>query len=519
MDASVTQVRSVPPLKQPRNPISRTQVEAVISRTVAGFSVLFSVQALLVLFQPNRDGMLPQIEQANPAWLVVSFTALYATLIGAIVASFVGRFVHATHGIAAVVYFLAIVTWPLAITNDTMVSSGNHWLYFLLTGSTAMAAVAFPLRIAVTYLGIAPLIYCLVRITPAGGSVTVIQALLDGIYSVILGGAALMIVTMLRQAASSVDNAQAAALDRYGHAVRQHATEVERVQVDAIVHDSVLTTLLTAARAFTSESMALSATNAGNAIEHLHAAALVVPDDGTTVRLRDVATRIQNTAGDMSPPFDLRLRDIGPRSMPIQAAEAVYSAARQAMVNSLQHGGRGPGIERWLSMYGVGIDGIQVDVGDTGAGFDLESVPTERLGVRVSIIERVANAGGSTRIFSAPQQGTVVTICWPYVPQEESSAAPSFGADDGALLGNEDDLVTDGLSEAVEPTEVGENSRPNTTSDSPGGRDDNPGTVADGDRTAPAAEIGNGDPADSAGSVSSADSADSADSAQSGANR
>jgi len=110
--------------------------------------------------------------------------------------------------------------------------------------------------------------------------------------------------------------------------------------------------------------------------------------------------------------------------MPVQAAEAVYSATIQAMVNSLQHAGKGPTVQRWLSMYGVGIDGIQVEVGDTGAGFMLATVPTERLGVRVSIIERVAGAGGSAEIDSAPGEGTIVTIRWP--SENVDSNAPIF---------------------------------------------------------------------------------------------
>jgi hypothetical protein len=416
MVTDAPELRSVPIGKQPRNPISRKQVEAVISRSVAIFGIVFGLQTV--------PSFLAQRTEAHPVWVAVTLVALVTTLVAALVASIVRRYVRAAHGIASIVYLVALLTWPLAVLDPARVSSGNHWLYSLLTVGTALAAIAFSTRVAAIYLFVVPLVYGILRVTPAGGGVTVLQAVLDVVYAIILGGAVMIIVTMLRQAAASVDNAQATALDRYGHAVRQHATEVERVQVDAIVHDSVLTTLLTAARAYTPEAMALSATNAGNAIEHLHAAALVVPDDGTTVRLRDVARRIQDAAAVMSPSIELRLRDIGPRAMPVQAAEAVYSATMQAMVNSIQHAGKSESIQRWLSMYGVGVDAIQVEVGDTGAGFVLATVPTERLGVRVSIIERVAGAGGSADIDSAPGEGPIVTIRWP--SENAESNAPRF---------------------------------------------------------------------------------------------
>ena len=40
---------------------------------------------------------------------------------------------------------------------------------------------------------------------------------------------------------------------------------------------------------------------------------------------------------------------------------------------------------------------------DTGAGFDLDGVPDDRLGIRASIIARVAAVGGTARIASNPR--------------------------------------------------------------------------------------------------------------------
>jgi hypothetical protein len=418
MDTNAPGIRSVPQGKPPRNPISLKQVESVISRSVAVFGIVFGAQTVPVL--------LAQIHQAQPVWVFAAITAVFATLILGLIATLLQRCVRIALGLVSTVYATALFTWPFAVLDADVVTGENHWLYLLLTVATASAAIAFRTRLAVAYLCVIPGFYGAVRLTPVGGSVDPLNNLFDVMYSVILGGVIIVIARMLRQAAAAVDAAQATALARYGHAVRQHATEVERVQVDAIVHDSVLTTLLTAARAYTPEAMALSATNARNAIDHLHAAALVVPEDGTTVRLRDVATRIRDAGQNLNPPFELRLRDIGPRSMPIQAAEAVYSAAMQAMVNSLQHAGNEGKVQRWLSAFGVGVDGIQVEVGDTGNGFDLGTVPQERLGVRVSIVERVAGAGGIAQIDSAPGEGTIVTIRW---PARADGYAPALGSE------------------------------------------------------------------------------------------
>lgn len=439
MDADAPGLRSVPQGKAPRNPISLKQVESVISRAVAVFGIVFGAQTVPVL--------LGQIDQANTAWVVLSVAVVFTSLIVAFVASIIQRGVRVAHGMASIVYLAALITWPFAVIDPAMVTSENHWLYLLLTVGTATAAIAFPTGIATLYLAVVPVIYGIIRLTPAGGSIDPLKDIFDVVYSFILGGAIIIIARMLRQAASNVDTAQAAALDRYGHAVRQHATEVERVEVDAIVHDSVLTTLLTAARAYTPEAMALSAHNAGNAIEHLRAAAMVEPDDGTTVRLTDVAQRIREAAAAMTPALVIEVADVGSRSMPVQAAEAVYSAAVQAMVNSFQHAGREDGVERWLAIGAASRNGIEVQVGDTGVGFDLDSVPTERLGVRVSIIERVAGAGGSARIDSTRGSGTIVTVRWPTPDSDRERPPYSDGADttlddEGFATGSRSEVTT-----------------------------------------------------------------------------
>lgn len=404
--------RAPPQQRAVRNPLSLNRVNSAIARTAAGFGIAFFLQSVPFL--------LDQLPNLHPLWSFAATTGLVSSLVFAIVASIVGRLVRVSQGAFALVYLLALATWPLSVLDISAAPSSSFWLYFVLTVATAMATIAFDVRGATAYVILGPALYAAIRITPAGGGVSLVQAVLDSVYAVILGGVITIIVTMLRGAASAVDRAQQTALARYSHAVRQHAIEAERVQVDAIVHDSVLTTLLSAARAFTPESKALAATMAGNAIGHLRDAAASVPDSDAEVGVGVVASRIADAAGTMSQPFEVRTSGAGSGSVPITVAEAMYSAAVQAMVNSLQHAG--PGVHRWAEIRGDGDD-ISVQIGDDGAGFDPESVPTERLGVRVSILERVASAGGEATLRSAPGAGTVVSLVWPS-PRRRPQPAP-----------------------------------------------------------------------------------------------
>jgi signal transduction histidine kinase len=403
MVASGTVPRSVPQGRQPRNPISRAQVERVLSRSVAAFSIVFAVQTV--------PALLGQLDEGQPWWLWSVVPLLFGWLLVTLVFSIAQVWVRRAFGAYAIFYLVGLVTWPFAIVPGAEVFGGIHWINYLITVATAMATIAFSVPIATVYLLLAPTIYVTIRMTPAGGGADWQLAVLEGIYATLLGGAVVILMTMLRQAASTVDAAQATAIARYEYAVRQHATEVERVQVDSIVHDSVLTTLLSAARAYTPEAKALAATMAGDAIGHLRDAALAAPADDSVVRVSAVAQRITETAAEVLGDAELRVTGLGTRSIPAHAAEAVYSAAVQAMVNSLQHAGAA---SRWVAIRGVPKGGIEVVVGDTGQGFHLVDVPDERLGVRVSILERVANAGGRAVIQSAPGEGTIISIRWPH---------------------------------------------------------------------------------------------------------
>ena len=406
--------------KPARNPVSRKQIEIVASRSVAVGSIVFAAQTALAF--------LPQIGDETSLWTITIVGALVVSLLLSLVCSLIVRFVRGSQGIVALVFVIALITWPLAVVHPAA-SSGSEWLYNLLNVGTSTATVAFSSRQSAAYLFIVPSIYGIIRMTPAGGGEPPADAILASVYAMILGGAVVVVITMLRQTASNVDLAQSAALDRYGHAVRQHATEIERVQVDSIVHDSVLTTLISAARAYTPEAKKLAAVMAGNAIGYLHDAALVQPDDGSTVRLRAIAQRISDAAAELAQPFKVTISEVGTRSIPVNVGESIASAAQQAMFNSVQHAGDEPRIRRWVTIKGIRPGGIEIEIGDNGVGFAADTVPTERLGVRVSILERVANAGGTARITSSPGHGTIVSLRWP---------APKAATDEEAV---EDDGI------------------------------------------------------------------------------
>jgi signal transduction histidine kinase len=393
------------PARSPRRPISVARLEVVIARAVALFGLLFGAQAMPVA--------LGQREQLSSAWWLVTIIALYGCLVTSGIASVVRRGTMTANAAIAVVFLLALIFWVPAVTEAGWSGAERPWLWFMITVATAAAAVAFPVWLATLYLLITPALYGILRLTEFGGAADVGITTLDVVFAVLLGGAVLVIITMLRQAAAAVDGAQATALSRYLDAVAEHAREVERVQVDAIVHDTVLSAFLSAGRAETEEQRLLAATLAQNAIVHLKAAEAAPSDDDSSVPASDVAQRITEVYATMRTTFALDLDHASDTVLPPTVAESMYAATLQAMINSIQHAGTGASVRRWVSMTPRGDGGISIAVGDSGVGFIVDEIPEGRLGVRVSIIERMTRAGGEAIVESTPGEGSLVRIEWP----------------------------------------------------------------------------------------------------------
>ncbi|WP_043265701.1 ATP-binding protein [Streptomyces sp. CT34] len=90
-----------------------------------------------------------------------------------------------------------------------------------------------------------------------------------------------------------------------------------------------------------------------------------------------------------------------------EALGAQMQAAREAMVNAAKYGGEGGAVQVFAEVEGRTVF---VSVRDRGPGFDLDAVPGDRMGVRESIIGRMERNGGTARLRSAPDGGTVVEL-------------------------------------------------------------------------------------------------------------
>ncbi|MFD1715548.1 sensor histidine kinase [Amnibacterium flavum] len=400
--------QNVPGLRRPANPITSSQVEVLASTAGSVLGIVFAIQTL-----PALISQFPYMMSAAGLSIVV---AIFGSLALASLAAIFRQWTKPIFGLVAGVYLAALIAWPFVV--ETIDLDDYAWIFYLCNVATGCAIVSAGERWgwALAYTVVTPALLGWLRTMPSGGGVSDVVASLDGLYCFLIGLVMLVVIVSLRHAAQAVDQAQALALESYSTAVRNHATESERVRVDALVHDNVLITLLSAARARSAETKALAARMARSAITHLSDAQTTFPAALADVGIEELAGRLRIAVAEQPRAFDVHIRVVGSTEVPAEVADALVEAAMQAMVNSVNHadGGQGTPVTRSLHVHASAAkQRIAIRVVDDGVGFDPARVPIERLGVRTSIIERVANVGGKAAITSAPGRGTAVTLEWP----------------------------------------------------------------------------------------------------------
>jgi signal transduction histidine kinase len=395
-----------------RRPLSRARIDLVLARLQGLFGFAFALLSIPVLTA--------SVDTLKPEWAWGVTVALFGAIGACFVCSLLGRGIRVAMIVFAGAFALSLVLWPLAVRSPEAALGVQPWLWYVVIVAVGAAANALPTAWAAVYAIAVPAIFFVLRLLPAGGGVPVLLALLDTVYSLVLGAFLVIVVTSLRAAATRVDEAQSTAVERYADAAKRHASEQERTRVDTVVHDRVLSTLLAAARVVDAGDRRRVVVMAERALVALQSADAESEAGGDrplevlVERLRALAEAISADVG-----FEVE-GDIG-RTVPARVLEGVYTAAVQALSNSVQHAG-GPGVTRTVRVHCWGASGFSVVISDDGAGFSPEDVPADRLGLRISIRERAGSVGARARVRSEPGRGTTVVLEWaPGGPTEGAS--------------------------------------------------------------------------------------------------
>ena len=314
-----------------------------------------------------------------------------------------------THAASSLAF---IVLWVPSMTDTGFFAGrGLPWLINTIAVATCEAAIALPFLISWAYMLVIAISSGLVRfVTFADPNPA--QAVQDTIMMVLLSGFLMALIQLTLRAGSEQDGAATEALDDATATAARSALDRQRTRYNDVTRDQVVLALDTAvqnsyeARLTAGE---LASTSLRNLDPLTRQAALTVT---TPVAELDVALRTVAVGEGISYAFS-QTADEAPLEIPTEVADALLVAATEAMRNSVQHADRrGRTTVRTVRATRL-PHGVEIVIRDDGKGFNPRRIGVDRLGVRLSILERVnALAGAHADIVSAGGRGTVVTLIW-----------------------------------------------------------------------------------------------------------
>lgn len=122
--------------------------------------------------------------------------------------------------------------------------------------------------------------------------------------------------------------------------------------------------------------------------------------DTLKTALESAAADVEDDAG-----VSVDIVVVGDHEMDVRM-DALVRASREAMLNAAKHSGA----DR-VDVYAEILEDVaEVYVRDRGQGFDSGAVSDDRMGIRGSIVDRMARHDGTARVRSAPGEGTEVWL-------------------------------------------------------------------------------------------------------------
>lgn len=377
------------------------RMERILAIVAAIGSSALGLQALLA-----ATTTISRVDAPRVALMLLVF----GPLLWMIVACISAKTVRAACGTFAVAYVIGLLLWPVIVDRATREPSSQPWIFFLVNIAVIAAMLAFPPRLQVLWAAGMPFVYGYVRLVEGDFSQQYwITTAFDVSFTLILGLVIVSLGWMFRQVAAGVDEARDNAVATYARAAAATAAEEERGAMSALMHDSVLAALIAAERASSERERDLAVVMAREALTRLANTEALLAREGNDepVHRAQVVAELRRTLSEQG--VDAVVEERGPSvQVPGRVARALVLAARQAISNALMHaGGRGLHV---VAETTTG-HGLVLSVIDTGPGFDPDAIGEDRLGIRASIVARMAAVAGTSEIRT-DARGTMVVLGW-----------------------------------------------------------------------------------------------------------
>jgi len=381
--------------------VARARVDRLIGRTFAAGAIALSIESGL-----NFYGQLNYLNQPF-AWALT--IVLWSTTIALAYSFWFGKANYLFLRIHALYMVVMVLSWPFVLNSDIPQDGSFYpWIWWGIDTGWIAVALSFGWRFALVYyvslIGLVQYLFSL----PMGGSHAFSVTVTDGIYTFLTNASISVIALMIRDAANRSDQANSEAIRAEVQQAEAEAKAKERLRLDGLIHDSVLTALISATQAKNDEEAKASAELAGTALRKLSE---VQRGDmaQAPVYCSELFDSIILAAKRIDPNIKTKKNCGTSISVDSEAVSALTEATIQAIHNSLMHAGANASRELSLKSSNAGI---KIVIIDNGKGFRVSQVNRSRMGIKVSIIGRMEAAGGSAHVVSQPRQGTTVVLEW-----------------------------------------------------------------------------------------------------------
>jgi signal transduction histidine kinase len=387
---------------EPNKSLALTQVNKLLGR-------VFSIAATLVGSQTVSNAL---IENSTyplvQFWFWLALGALIAAHLVVIFTVWVigdGRLGFALLTLATA---FALATWHLQLGDFRFEPGVQPWIWWSVGIAGVSAIGGFNFFGAVFFIVALPTAWFLIQISEYGVAAEPLVALQDASFAFLFVAVLAGFVYALRYESAKVDEANQKSNQAAIDLARADAVHRERDRIDALVHDSVLTTLLVSSNAEDSEAEKEAELLARAAIEKLISAHLVGSSD-QTISVSSLFGALEVAIRRQSMKVNIDAEGASDELVPSEVAAAVTESTLQALANAIHHAGTLANIEVLLR---GNKKGIKIVVKDNGRGFRPARIPRNRLGLKLSIVGRMQSVGGRVFIDSKIGIGTNIVIEW-----------------------------------------------------------------------------------------------------------
>jgi signal transduction histidine kinase len=385
----------------PTKSFSVAYVDRILSR-------FFSV-GLLALYAEILINGSRQIEYLNQSVFYASVFGYGLIVLGFFISSWFASGSRIWLQALAIYSLLLLFSWPFQVLDaSSLPEDFQPWIWWTIGVAAVAGGGSFSRYFGIAYVVALPILWFVLRVSELGGSVGILLAIENSVYSFLLTLTIVVMVATLRWEAGKVDSANQLAIDTAVESARVEALNNERARLDALVHDSVLTTLLVAAQADGPEQIRSASKSARDTMIKLEA--VDNPQDLISpIAVASFFAALETSCLESYPSFEVTVSKIPDLSISSEVARALSEATFQAADNSLKHAESAT--KRSIRIRGQ-KSGLKIVISDNGRGFRPAQIPRNRIGIRSSIIGRVEAVGGKVFLDSNPGRGTNVVLTW-----------------------------------------------------------------------------------------------------------